>query len=168
MKTKTFSGLRLFLAIVPVAVLLTGCSLWPAKQQANVAPENQPAAQSQFNVMVADNPTLGKIFTDGRGMTLYTFNKDKKGKSTCYDTCATNWPPLLENTALKIGSNLLASKFDVIARTDGTQQVTFEGMPLYYWAKDAKPGDTNGQGVGGFWFVYKVGSDDYNTPTKTK
>lgn len=171
MKTKTFSGLKLFLAIVPVVVLLSGCSLWPSYQQttSTTAPAKQSQqTASQFDVMVADNPTLGKIFTDGQGMTLYTFTKDTKGKSNCYEVCATNWPPLLVSGAPRIGSDLLTSKFGVITRTDGSQQLTFEGMPLYRWAKDVKPGDTNGQGFGGFWFVYKVGSDDYNAPAKTK
>lgn len=124
------------------------------------------SAQLKTDVMVADNPTYGKIFVDGNGMTLYTYTKDTPGVSTCYNACAVNWPPLIENSSLKIGSNLISDKFSIIVRTDGTKQVAFEGMPLYYWLKDEKPGDANGHGVGGVWYVYKVASGDLAaTPT---
>lgn len=129
-------------------------------------PAPSTPAQLKTDVMVADNPTYGKIFVDGNGMTLYTYIKDTPGVSTCYNTCAVNWPPLIENSSLKIGSNLISDKFSIIVRTDGTKQVAFEGMPLYYWLKDEKPGDANGQGVGGVWYVYKIASDDLMaTPT---
>ena len=39
------------------------------------------------------------------------------------------------------------------ARTDGTTQVTYNGFPLYYWAKDKVAGDTTGQGVQNVWYV---------------
>ncbi|MFA6096050.1 MAG: hypothetical protein WC788_00300 [Candidatus Paceibacterota bacterium] len=127
-------------------------------QQAN----NNPAspAQGQIDVMVKNNVALGDIFTDGNGMTLYTYSKDTKDVSACYGGCAVNWPPLLVSASPKIGSNLIASKFGVTTRTDGGKQVTFEGMPLYYYIQDKKAGDTNGQGVGGVWSVYKVASDN--------
>ncbi len=36
---------------------------------------------------------------------------------------------------------------------DGSKIVTYNKMPLYYWVKDTKPGDTTGQGVGDVWYV---------------
>ncbi len=45
------------------------------------------------------------------------------------------------------------SKLGTTKRTDGTTQVTYNGWPLYYWAKDKVAGDTTGQNVQGVWFV---------------
>ncbi|MFN7087679.1 MAG: hypothetical protein ACK4N4_13800 [Burkholderiales bacterium] len=86
------------------------------------------------------------------GMTLYTFDKDPAGagKSACNGPCATNWPPLAAS------SNVEASgDYSVIARDDGSRQWAFKGKPLYYWAKDQKPGDKTGDGFNGVW--HRVG-----------
>jgi predicted lipoprotein with Yx(FWY)xxD motif len=55
-----------------------------------------------------------------------------------------------------VGAGLTASKLGTIARTDGKPELTYNGHPLYRYAADAKPGDTNGQGAtafGGGWFA---------------
>lgn len=98
---------------------------------------------------------LGTILVDAEGFTLYVFTNDTGGESACYDGCAATWPPVPGDTA--IGSDLDASLFGTTARTDGTEQLTANGQPLYRYAPDAAPGDTTGQGVGGVWFV--VGAD---------
>lgn len=88
----------------------------------------------------------GEVLTDAAGMTLYTFDKDEAGKSNCYDQCATNWPPLMAaEGATEDGA------FTLVERMDGTKQWAHEGMPLYLWKNDAKPGDMTGDGVGGAW-----------------
>ena len=97
---------------------------------------------------------LGPFLTDSAGMTLYLFAKDTvPGESACYDQCAENWPPLLATDAapsLPVG---IQGTLGVISRTDGTMQVTYNDMPLYYYAKDTKAGDTTGQGVGDNWWI---------------
>jgi predicted lipoprotein with Yx(FWY)xxD motif len=98
---------------------------------------------------------LGTILVDAEGFTLYVFTNDTGGESACYEGCADTWPPVPGDTA--IGSDLDASLFGTTARTDGTEQLTVNGQPLYRYTPDAAPGDTNGQGVGGVWFV--VGAD---------
>ncbi len=94
---------------------------------------------------------LGTILVDPGGFTLYVFLNDTDGESTCYDSCAATWPPVAGDTA--IGGDLDASMFSTVARTDGTEQLTVNGQPLYRYAPDASPGDTSGQGVGEVWFV---------------
>jgi predicted lipoprotein with Yx(FWY)xxD motif len=96
---------------------------------------------------------LGTILVGSTGMTVYTFSKDTANTSTCYDACAQNWPPVTVKSADDFipGLNLLG-KFDTTKRTDGTLQVTYNGMPLYYFKKDAAVGDTNGEGVGSSWY----------------
>ena len=173
MKAKKPYGLMVSLVILSLTVVLTGCGKQQVVEQPinNTPPINQnenqesmnivpsEPIQAQSNVMVANN-TLGQILTDGNGMTLYIYTKDTKDNSVCYETCAVNWPPLLVTETPKIANNLVSSNFGVITRTNGDKQVTFKGMPLYYWIKDAKAGDTTGENVGGVWFVYKVTSED--------
>ncbi len=112
---------------------------------------------------------LGEAIVDQNGMTLYLFQKDtKKAKtSACNGDCAKTWPPVLSNGKVElqgIDSKLLGS----IKRSDGTEQVTIGGWPVYTFSKDLKPGDANGMGVNGTWFVIepngcKVGT----TPSST-
>lgn len=94
---------------------------------------------------------LGSILVDPDGMTLYLFMPDAQGESTCYDDCAANWPAFTGATTAADGAD--AGLVGTTERTDGTTQVTYNGWPLYYFAADAAAGDTNGQGVGGVWFV---------------
>lgn len=85
---------------------------------------------------------------DASKMTLYTFDKDAKGVSNCYDACAVKWPPLLAEPAMN-----LPKGYALATRKDDTMQVTYKGQPLYLWINDAKPGDMTGDGVKGVWHV---------------
>lgn len=104
-------------------------------------------------VNVAENAKLGKLLADGQGFTLYVFTKDTKDTSNCYDKCEIAWPPLLQLGAPTAGTGVDASKFGMTVRKDGTAQVTYNGMPLYYYDKDKAAGDVVGQGVGKVWYV---------------
>jgi predicted lipoprotein with Yx(FWY)xxD motif len=101
---------------------------------------------------LATSATLGTYLVDEKGNTLYYFTKDTPNVSNCMDTCATNWP-IYYSASLQIPAELNAADFGTIDRADGKKQTTYKGMPLYYWAKDTKPGDTTGQGVGNVWYV---------------
>ncbi len=88
-----------------------------------------------------------EILTDAKGMTLYIWDKDAVGVSNCYDQCATNWPPILVDA-----STAVSGDFTLVDRKDSDMKiVAYKGWPLYLWIKDAKPGDTTGDGVGGTW-----------------
>jgi predicted lipoprotein with Yx(FWY)xxD motif len=93
----------------------------------------------------------GEIFVNASGMTLYTFDKDSKGKSACNGPCAANWPPL----AAEAGANG-AKGWSVVKRADGSAQWAYHGKPLYTFVKDTKPGDMAGDGfLNGAWHVAK-------------
>lgn len=94
---------------------------------------------------------LGTVLVGADGFTLYVFTLDVDGESTCYDQCAGTWPPVSADSA--IGGDLDASIFGSTTRTDGSNQLTVDGKPLYTFAPDTNPGDTNGQGVNDVWFV---------------
>lgn len=104
--------------------------------------------------MVAVGATdLGEVLTDGEGMTLYLFESDEQGESTCYDDCAGNWPPLTTDGEPTAGDGADGSLLGTTERDDGSMQVTYNDWPLYYWAADAEAGDVQGQGVGDVWWV---------------
>jgi predicted lipoprotein with Yx(FWY)xxD motif len=88
------------------------------------------------------------VYVGPNGMTLYTFDRDTmgSGKSVCNGQCATNWPPLMAS-----GSSASSGDWTVVTRDDGTKQWAFRGKPVYYWVKDAKPGDRTGDGVNNAW-----------------
>jgi predicted lipoprotein with Yx(FWY)xxD motif len=99
---------------------------------------------------------LGRILVDSRGRTLYLFERDRKGRSTCTGACAAYWPPLLANGKPTARGAARRSLLGVTRRADGTKQVTYAGHPLYRFAQDARPGQTNGQGLdvyGAEWYV---------------
>ena len=105
-------------------------------------------------VQVRYDAVLGHFRTNGAGMTLYVFSNDAPGVSNCVDTCAVNWPPVLVGDASLITSPLaIPAGFATTTRADGGVQLTYGGWPLYGWARDAAPGDTTGQGVGGNWWI---------------
>ncbi len=97
------------------------------------------------------NSAKGKVLTNEHGMTLYTFAKDKGGKSACNGGCAKNWPPLTAESGAKGGKG-----YSMIKRTDGSMQWAYKGHPLYTWQGDHKPGDITGDGfLNGAWKIAK-------------
>jgi predicted lipoprotein with Yx(FWY)xxD motif len=147
-------ALSIGLIVVLAACSSSGASSAPsAAAPSAAAPSEAPAAAA--TVALADSP-LGKILVDASGKTLYMFEKDEGGTPSCYDDCATNWPALVVPGAATAGDGVTAA-VTTIARKDGAMQVKAGEYPLYYFAADAAAGDTNGQGVGGIWFV--VGAD---------
>ena len=105
------------------------------------------AAELIADVVIADTK-LGKLLADAKGMTLYTFDNDRKGASRCYGSCAENWPPLIAPESAKPGGD-----FTIVARRDGKSQWAYRGKPLYGWVRDKKPGDVTGDDFRGIWHV---------------
>ncbi len=125
----------------------------PAASSSSSGGSSTSSASSEATINVATDPKLGKILVDGKGMTLYMFGKDTPDKSNCTSGCLKVWPPLLTQGKPTLGSGVDASMVGNTTLADGSKIVTYNHMPLYYYAKDTKPGDTNGQGVGSIWFV---------------
>ena len=117
-----------------------------------VGPDGGPI-QTDARVTLSDHPGLGSILTDRSGRTVYLFTNDESNMSNCSGGCARAWPPLLTVGAPQTGDGVNAASLATIERDDGSIQVTYNGWPLYYFAKDQQPGNTNGQGVGDVWFV---------------
>ena len=85
---------------------------------------------------------------DSRGFSLYVFANDTAGSgaSACNGGCASAWPPLTADHTLTAGPGL-TGELGTLTRDDGTVQVTYDGLPLYFFANDQAPGDTNGKEI---------------------
>jgi len=114
---------------------------------------------------VGESADLGPILTDGAGMTLYLFTNDEEGESNCTGECLANWPAFTAADPLALPDGV-DGELTQITRDDGTTQVAYNGIPLYYWVNDAAPGDTTGQGVGDVWYVVAPGQE-FGAPVGT-
>jgi predicted lipoprotein with Yx(FWY)xxD motif len=140
------------LAALTVAAAACGGNNNESSGTAATAGPTTTAAQGADGTTVAvASSTLGDILVDGDGRTLYAFTKDKGDQSACSGGCATNWPALTGTPTA--GTGVQASLLSTAMQANGDSQVTYGGKPLYYFAGDAKAGDTNGQGVGDVWFA---------------
>lgn len=106
------------------------------------------------------NGFYGQMLADGTGRTLYLFDGDRDGKSTCYGECAQTWQPFIadgEPTPKDRNVNALEDgKLDLVARQDGQQQVRYMDKPLYFYVGDKASADVQGVGkreFGGNWFA---------------
>jgi predicted lipoprotein with Yx(FWY)xxD motif len=118
------------------------------------SPTASPTASAM--VKTASAGDLGTILVDAKGHSLYLFEADTSTTSTCKGACATAWPPLLTAGAPTAGGSAKSKLLGTSKRSDGAMQVTYHGHPLYRYAGDSKPGDTNGQALNQFgaeWYV---------------
>ncbi len=129
-----------------------------------------PASSSpQYAVLSRGVPGLGKIITDGKGLTLYMYAPDHRGRSRCSGFCAQQWPPLVLPrgvTRPEAGPGVRASLLGTVRRANGELQRTYGGWPLYLWIGDQSPGQATGQADDmGLWYVLSVtGAVDRGTP----
>ena len=133
--------MRLLLPVCGAILLaITGCASDEAKK-----PKAVTAAPA-----VPARPPEQIVVTDANGMTVYYFIKDGPNKSQCNDECSSKyWFPVRPQ------SGLAGDSFKVIKRDDGTEQLAFEGRPLYTYYRDSKPGDMKGDGQRGRWFALR-------------
>jgi predicted lipoprotein with Yx(FWY)xxD motif len=120
---------------------------------AATTPATTPAATAAAAGVVVSSATtsLGAVLTGPTGLTLYTHSGDSATSSTCTGGCATAWPPLtVPAGGSATGGTGVTGTFATLTRADGSIQVTYNGMPLYGWQGDSKPGDVTGDGVNGF------------------
>jgi predicted lipoprotein with Yx(FWY)xxD motif len=147
--------LRRFTLPLVAAVAVTGVVLAvPAIAQHGTASRARVAAAPAK--LQVHKGKLGRYVVDGKGFTLYLFEKDAHGKSACYASCAKVWAPLLTSGKPTAGSGVKTSKIGTVKRKNGTTQVTYGGHPLYHYDDDHKPGMTEGQGsreFGAKWYV---------------
>jgi|SRR6476646_8620054 len=140
--------------LLQLAVLaLAGCGGGGSSSGSSGPPKTQSGKSATVGV---SNEGLGKILVNSQGRTVYLFSRDSGTTSQCSGACAVNWPPLRVTGKPTIGSGATASLIATTTRSNGAKQVTYNGHPLYLFKEDAKPGDTNGEGItafGGSWYA---------------
>ena len=112
-----------------------------------------PTAAAAVDLKTATS-SAGNIVVDAKGMSVYFFTKDVKdsGTSACTAACLTAWPPLTTTSATPKVEGVTGT-VGTITTPEGAKQVTLNGLPLYYYAQDKKPGDILGQGVNNVWYL---------------
>ncbi|TME23686.1 MAG: hypothetical protein E6I67_02425 [Chloroflexi bacterium] len=138
---------------------------------ATSSPSSASTADSSVHHAALDvqSSRFGQILVDGQGRALYLFAADKSKDSTCYEACATAWPPMLADKGATIDAmhGVTASLSGTSTRKDGTVQVTYNGHPLYYFENDKKPGEINCQAVVNFGAAWYVVDPNGNAITKS-
>jgi predicted lipoprotein with Yx(FWY)xxD motif len=141
---------------------------------------NEPRGETVGAATIAtrDDPELGTYLTDGFGRAVYLFEGDEQAggqeqaESKCYEDCAKVWPPVTSASAPAAEGQVDAGRLGLVERRDGSaQQVTYDGWPLYHFAKDFGPREATGQDVEDFgaeWYLVtpqgeKVGNEAEGT-----
>jgi len=125
----------------------------------------------EYEVATGAVAGLGTVLVDGKGITLYMYATDVRGQpSRCYDICAVQWPPVVLPPGVDApvaGPGADAALLGTAPRRDGTEQVTYNGWPLYLWPPDRAPGMATGQALtnaGGLWYVLTPAGKPVVTP----
>jgi predicted lipoprotein with Yx(FWY)xxD motif len=157
--------MKTFWIIVVIIILIIVGAWWYSSNNTSTTNINLGLNSTSTNETVTGTPVLalasstdlGNYLVAANGMTLYLYTKDKTGTTTCYGDCAVKWPPYIVSNASDLtAADGINGDLSTVTRVDGTgQQLTYKGIPLYFWQNDQKPGDTTGQNVGKVWFVVK-------------
>ena len=153
--TISFTGAALFVLI------LAGCST------TTTTPSSAPAALPAAGTDLATATTgLGKIVVDGKGMTAYFYDPDKanSGVSACTGQCAAVWPALTSASATPKVTGISGT----VGTIPGDRQITINGRPLYTYSGDSSPGNTNGQGIQGIWYVVSPTGEEMKSAKPAK
>lgn len=171
-------------AMLATATAVTACGSSSSTAASPVAttaaattPTSSTSAATQpsgtgVSVIGTQHTQDGALITGIDGRTVYYFQPDKKSSaghvksSTCYNACATVWPPVLATTTPSASGSAKASLIGLAKRTDGTMQVTYNGLPLYYYAADTKSGQVTGNHLrDGFGFWGALLANGHDTPS---
>jgi predicted lipoprotein with Yx(FWY)xxD motif len=155
---------------VPVAagLLAAACGTAPGSTTAGSAPAGSapastPASGSGTATVIQSHAgSAGSFLTNSSGRALYLWAADSMNKSACSGACAGAWPPVTTPGKVTAAGGAKTADLGTITRSDGSKQVTYDGQPLYYFAGDSGPGQTNGQGSDSFgakwWLVAPAGT----------
>jgi predicted lipoprotein with Yx(FWY)xxD motif len=154
--------MRLPALVLAAVFLLAACGSSGSKSSTSttasttattVAAATTTAPAGAAAIIKTANTSLGTILVDGQGRTLYHRTDESATHIVCTGQCASTWPPLFAQGTTGVGN---VGPLSTVMRPDGKNQAAAAGQPLYTFVGDAKAGDTNGQGVGGIWFVIKA------------
>ncbi len=113
-----------------------------------------------------EKTTLGTIIVDCKGMTAYYYLPDlpNSGVSSCTGGCLVHWPAITSKTTTPVVEGVSAN----VSIIPTSNQILINGRPIYTFVGDQKVGDTNGQGVGGIWYVVSPAGVELNASVLVK
>ena len=160
------SSVALILCVAAVAVVFAGCgssnNSTTASNTATKTASSTGATQSSSSATVpagtvsTASTSLGTVLVGKGGMTLYLFEADKNGKSTCSGECAKDWPPAMAAGSAKVSGDAKQSLVSTVSRSGGGKQLVYNGKPLHFFEGDKAAGDVTGNGVSAFgaeWYA---------------
>ena len=147
---RTFLGI----SILAIALTVVACG---NSGYTNTGSSGGTTPTSTVSIITTATSTVNgqsvTILTNTQGRTLYYFKPDTATKTACTGACAGNWPPLLFTGTGPPGSAISLPGTLSVATLENRQQVEYNGHPLYTFGQDTAPGQTNGEGIKGVWFV---------------
>ena len=160
MKTTT-GALRAMVVLTSSALMLAACGGQTSGPAATASPSASPSATASPSasaspvVLVQSVGTMGTILVAASNShTVYNFGSDTPGVSNCNGGCTAIWPAVtIASGQTPTGGPGVTGQLGTIARGDGSLQVTYKGLPLYFFHSDSKPGDTKGNYTG--WNLVK-------------
>ena len=161
------SGFAAAAGLGSLALLLTACggssgssspaatsTAQPGGQATSAALSNVPPPGS--TVLHVQKSSIGWVLAAADGQVVYAYDKDPKGGTpACTGSCAQIWVPVTGGHPVESPADKGLGTFGTVATSNGAEQVTYNGSPLYTY-KNAKPLTTKGNGVGGVWHVIKM------------
>jgi predicted lipoprotein with Yx(FWY)xxD motif len=160
--------LALGVAGAATVVLLAGCGSSSSSSSSASAPASAPTQSSAATTAAAAAPGLAVVTKHGKlgtilaagpkHLTVYLFEADRGAASACTGACAKTWPPVTTEGKPTASGSADAADLGTTMRSDGKEQVTYKGHPLYFYDDDKDSGDAYGQGSKAFgagWYVLK-------------
>jgi predicted lipoprotein with Yx(FWY)xxD motif len=120
-------------------------------------------AQEPVTVEVSESEEYGEFLTVG-GYPVYLFSTDVPGDAetpptiSCVGECLSAWPPVT-GAAVEPGEGVdpaLVGEIEV----EGLAMATYNGWPLYFFARDAEGGPPTGQEIESFGGIWHLVSPD--------
>jgi predicted lipoprotein with Yx(FWY)xxD motif len=143
-------AIGLLASAAAMVIVACGGSAGPSGESTAASALSNVGTGNAAVLTVASAPKLGGVLVESQGFTVYAFDKDKGGSSSCYGPCAHAWPPVITEAAPLSGEGVQASKLGTTTRKNGALQVTYAGHPLYSFVEDKKPGEANGNDISTF------------------
>jgi predicted lipoprotein with Yx(FWY)xxD motif len=174
MRSKRLAKIAVATSVAVSAIAIAACGSGGSSKHTTTGTSAPPASSAQSSATASSGTvdlaksSLGPILIDSQGRTLYLWQADTGTKSTCTGACASAWPPLVTTSKPTAGSGVTSSLLGTTRRTNGTEQVTYNGHPLYLFAGDTASHQTNGQGSNGFgapWYVLSPQGNPVTGPT---
>jgi predicted lipoprotein with Yx(FWY)xxD motif len=159
-RRRTHTRVLVGTAVAAPALLLAACGGSTYSSSSGSGSGSSPSSGSGPAQVATHGSGQTGFLTDGSGRSVYLFESDHGMVSTCNGACVSAWPPLTTSGQPTAAAGARTGLLGTITRSDGSKQVTYAGHPLYYYAGDAQPGQTNGEGLNGFgaqWYLVSPG-----------